>query len=46
MNTSTEYRQITFRVLFDRPSDAAYLAAAAGAARFVWNHMLARQHEL
>ena len=46
MNTSIEYRQITFRVLFDRPSDAAYLAAAAGAARFVWNHMLARQHEL
>ena len=46
MEPTLEYRQVTFRVLFAKRSDAAYLAAAAGAARFVWYHMLARQHNL
>ena len=45
MDTQTEYRQVTYRVLSDRPSDAQYLSATAGAARFVWNYMLGKQHE-
>ncbi len=45
MDTRIEYRQVTYRVLFDRPSDAQYLSATAGAARFVWNRLLGKQRE-
>ena len=41
-----EYRQVTYRVLFDSPAMARRLAAVAGACRFVWNRMLDRQQQL
>ncbi len=41
-----EYRQVTYRVLFDSPAMARRLAAVAGACRFVWNRILDRRQQL
>ena len=39
-----EHRQVTYRVLFDRPATARRLVAVA--CRFVWNRKLGRQQQL
>ena len=43
---TTEYRNVTYRLLPGSRANARKLAAVAGACRFVWNEMLDQQEQL